>query len=64
VTATSQEIGVRIVEEVPGVPEDERWFISGPGFEYPNHPHFAQLADAKAFCEARGLAFTVENFEP
>jgi hypothetical protein len=56
---------VRIVEEVPGVPRDEAYFLAGVGLpQYPNHLHFARASEAIAWCEANGHTHAVEPFEP
>lgn len=54
----------RIVEEVPGVPDHERYFVNGPGLDYP-YPSFPTLDEAKSFCEREGrVPYAVEPFEP
>ena len=67
---------VRIVEEVPGVPTEEQYFVTVdwdvkpapewlPGFEKYKHPHFADSASARKFCDERGWTVTkLEPFEP
>lgn len=53
-----------IIEEVPGVPDDERYFVTGPGFEYP-YPHFSTKAAAESFLDGRGVRdYRFERFEP
>lgn len=36
----------RIIEEVPGVPEHEKWFVTGPDIKAP-YPSFYTLTGAK-----------------
>lgn len=69
-------MNVRIVEEVPGAPKDEQWFVTVdrkstptgewlPGFKKFKHPQFAHLADAESFCAERGwVVVATEYFEP
>jgi hypothetical protein len=53
---------VRLVEEVPGVPEDERFFIVGLGYPF---PHFSTREVAESFLVARGVTeFAFEPFQP
>lgn len=57
----------RIVEEVPGVPAHERYFVTGPlfllGVDAPV-PQFATLDEARDFLVSMGVAdFDVEPFE-
>jgi hypothetical protein len=55
---------VRIVEEVPGVPDNEKWFICGGTFEYP-YLQFAECADAETYLKQQGIVdYTIECFEP
>lgn len=61
---------VRIVEEVPGVPDDERWFICGGPFKADfaadhAYPHFSTAAEAEQFLRDRRITkYVIENFEP
>lgn len=52
----------RLVEEVPGVPENERYYL------WRNRKveaHFATVAQGRAYCEQRGIQIdVVERFEP
>lgn len=58
------QIMYKIHEEVPGVPEDERWFVTGPEIEYP-YPKFCMKESAVAACKSNGWEpFDVERFEP
>lgn len=54
-----------ITEEVPGVPEDEQFFVTGPGIEIGNFPHFRTKADAEQFLRDKGVTeWKFERFEP
>jgi hypothetical protein len=56
--------GIWIVEEVPGVPEDERFFVSGSPFK-PPFPHFNTRLKAEKFLRDQGISqWSYENFEP
>jgi hypothetical protein len=50
-----------IVEEVPGVPREEAYFVTGPLFGAP-YPHFSSKVDAEKFLILRGI--TDYKFEP
>lgn len=53
-----------IVEEVPGVPEDERYFVSGGPFRHP-FPQFSTRLLAEKFLRERGITqWKYEHFEP
>jgi len=55
---------IRIVEEVPGVPETQRWFICGGKFEYP-YPCFSSCGSAEGYLKQMSITdYTVEYFEP
>ena len=55
---------VRIVEEVPGVPEDERFFVSGGQFKHP-FPNFRTRLLAEKYLRERGVTqWQYEHFEP
>lgn len=54
----------RIIEEVPGVPASERYFVTGPGLSYP-YPAFATQAEAQGFLDQRGVRdYSFEPFAP
>lgn len=56
----------RIVEEVPGVPIDERWFIEGPGI-VAGSVNFRRRKDAVEYLHAQGVMdedIKTEYFEP
>ncbi|WP_189406795.1 hypothetical protein [Mesorhizobium sp. M1A.F.Ca.ET.072.01.1.1] len=50
---------VEIVEEVPGVPKSEQWFIRHEGKTH----YFADHADAVKWCAERGFEHKTEYFE-
>lgn len=54
---------VKLTEEVPGVPESERWFAWTGVYPVPEDQHFRTLEDGEAWCRARNLSYTVERFE-
>lgn len=68
----TSEQKVRLVEEVPGVPDNERWFVSGGSFKpdfstYKDHyyPHFSTQAEGEKFLADQGIReYIVEHFEP
>lgn len=49
----------RLVEEVPGVPEGERYYLAHQGVVV---GHFASKADGEKYAANRGIA--IELFEP
>lgn len=54
---------VTIVEEVEGVPEDQRWFIYFGWFQlegYNDFEHFSTLDNARMFCALAGYRYKVE----
>ena len=54
----------KIIEEVPGVPSDERYYVSGPSLKYP-HPTFATSQIAKDWCDKEGnTPYEIVPFEP
>jgi hypothetical protein len=60
---------VRLIEEVPGVPENERYFVCGGPFEYDEakggYPHFSTRAAGEAFLREQNITnFIFEPFEP
>lgn len=70
----SENLKIRLTEEVPGVPDNERWFVCGGPFKYDperaakeghGYPHFSTLAEGKAFLANEGITnYVVEHFEP
>jgi hypothetical protein len=55
---------VRLIEEVPGVPADEKYFICGGGFGYP-YPQFSTKDAAEQFLRDKGITdYIFESFEP
>jgi hypothetical protein len=52
----------RLAEEVPGVPENERWFLwHGRKVEQ----HFSTLDEGKAYCAEHGITVDeIEYFRP
>ncbi len=56
----------RIVEEVPSVPVDERWYIEGPGI-MAGSVNFARRKDAIEYLHGQGVMddeIVTEYFEP
>jgi hypothetical protein len=51
---------VKIVEEVPGVPVNERYFIRVAGKTF----NFSTFNKAKDWCEKHNLEYKFEPFEP
>jgi hypothetical protein len=59
---------VCLIEEVPGVPPDERYFVCGGPFKYDEakggYPHFSTKADGEAFLRGQGITdFAFEEYE-
>lgn len=53
-----------IIEEVPGVPKSEQYFVTGPGIEHP-FESFETVDAAKSWCDAEGKTpYKVRHFEP
>ncbi len=58
----------RIIEEVPGVPASERWFVAGPTIRATlegsvPYPTFATLDAAREWLRAKGITeFVVQRY--
>ena len=62
----TRQVEYQIIEEVPGVPKEEAYFISGPGIDYNNPLRYASsVCEAKRLCEKQGwVPYEVIHFEP